>query len=709
MRVSKRSIVAVLCLAVLPAVFLYAEGTKQVMPISSSEGQLCINKFRNDFAFYNAPPDFRLNISIANPTETIRYGFGKVIANDTVDLVYRILDPSGTIVYGPFPVPTAGNGFIPTYTQAFRGPFPAVGGYNYLELQPLTAGDYSIEFYYPPVYTDVTQHLLEFFDITVVNAAGSALDGRIWSKAWQFGSEKPRSSTSRFYGKMMILSDDSIVTQVDCNGFSGGTFSFASNRYGCVNTGNLTSDRMSRVGSKTYPQYKVFLNNPDRILFPTQKLTPRIIEPITVTTNCATGGADFGIKVVKDGSIQILIDINPSPETNPEDVQIIADVKADPGGTGYNIITWNGNDNYGNPVPNGTRLGFHITILSGMTHLPLHDVEDNDNGFIIKQIRPAGGQLSIYWDDSKIGGSSNTVIGCMSNSGCHTWNNDFGNNNIVNSWWYLSWARTEGPPFTTKRTPVLLNISGSNVHCLGTTTLRFSVTPDPNSTSYFWSYSGTGVALAQSGDKATLTFAPDATPGILSVYGHNDTCGDGPVTNLNITFETLPTVVLADYPDICYTSAGFLLEGGDPAGGTYFVDGVPADSLFPYKEMQGIHAISYLYTTPTGCSNSDTSKILLRTGSDCLGIIYFPNAFSPDGDSLNDVFRPVVSYFSSFKMYVFTRWGQLIYTTDDVVKGWDGTYLGKDCPEGTYTFMSTYRLSLRPDIFTKRGMFVLIR
>jgi hypothetical protein len=209
----KKSIV-VLCLLVFPNIVLYSEGTKQVMPNVNTKGQLCINKSRNDFAFYDAEPEFRLNISVAHTSESIRFGFGKVLGNITTDLVFRIKGPAGNIVYAESPVPASGKGFITSYTEAVDGPF--AGGYDYLELKPPIKGDYTLEFYYNPSYTDNTRHLLEFFDITVVNAAESKLDGRVWSKAWQFWSGSDGYSTyERFYGKMMILSDDSIVTQVD--------------------------------------------------------------------------------------------------------------------------------------------------------------------------------------------------------------------------------------------------------------------------------------------------------------------------------------------------------------------------------------------------------------------------------------------------------------------------------------------------------------
>lgn len=707
MSLSAKSVVAVLFFVVFPGVFLYSEGTRQIMPNSNAKGVLCINKWRNDFGFYGASREFRLKISIANTFEKIRFGFGQVLNNGfnpISDLIYRIKDSTGTIVYGPFPVPASGKGRIKSYAEAVTGPF--AGGYDYLEIQPLITGDYFLEFYYPSPYRDDTRHYLDLFDITVVNASGTAIDGRVWSKAWQFGT-----GADQFYGKMMILSDDSIVTQVNCNGFNGGSFSFSSNKTGCSNTADLSFNRKSTGSFHTYPQFRVFLNDPDNNLYPTQKMTSGIILPVTATTNCSTGGADFGIQVEKDGTIKLLIEINSNPGADPDDVQIIADLKANPGGDGYNYITWDGNDNYGKPVANGTALAFTVTNLSGLTHLPIYDIENNANGFIVNQIRPAGGQLKIYWDDSNItGGTSNTSSGCSNAGGCHTWSNGFGDNNTINSWWFVSWTETVPITFITKRVPQTLALSGKNIRCTGAKgSLDFLVANDPNSVNYKWSYSGSCVTIDPLETTAKLHFAADATEGKISVYGQNE-CGDGPASSLDIQFEALPVVTLAQFADLCYTAPGFKLLGGEPQGGTYFVYDKAVDSLYPYKEPAGLHQIVYLYTTSTGCSNSDTTEILLYAAPECLGTVYFPNAFTPDGDSLNDVFRPVVRNISTFKMYIFNRWGQIVFSTDNAAKGWDGTCGGKDCPEGTYSFTSTYGLSLRTeDISTRRGVFALIR
>lgn len=63
-----------------------------------------------------------------------------------------------------------------------------------------------------------------------------------------------------------------------------------------------------------------------------------------------------------------------------------------------------------------------------------------------------------------------------------------------------------------------------------------------------------------------------------------------------------------------------------------------------------------------------------------------PNAFSPNGDGINDVYRAKTGYQSivEFHAYIFNRWGQKIYEWSDPSGGWDGTFNGKDVKQGVY-------------------------
>lgn len=64
----------------------------------------------------------------------------------------------------------------------------------------------------------------------------------------------------------------------------------------------------------------------------------------------------------------------------------------------------------------------------------------------------------------------------------------------------------------------------------------------------------------------------------------------------------------------------------------------------------------------------------------------FPNAFSPNGDGINDIFKAKEGYKSivSFAAAVFSRWGKKLYEWRDLDGGWDGRSGGHDVPDGAY-------------------------
>ena len=69
-----------------------------------------------------------------------------------------------------------------------------------------------------------------------------------------------------------------------------------------------------------------------------------------------------------------------------------------------------------------------------------------------------------------------------------------------------------------------------------------------------------------------------------------------------------------------------------------------------------------------------------------------PNAFSPNGDGRNDVFRPVVrGQMFDYELRIFNRWGELIFMTSDDHRGWDGKYKGVPVDIGTYVWWLNYK------------------
>jgi gliding motility-associated-like protein len=107
-----------------------------------------------------------------------------------------------------------------------------------------------------------------------------------------------------------------------------------------------------------------------------------------------------------------------------------------------------------------------------------------------------------------------------------------------------------------------------------------------------------------------------------------------------------------------------------------------------------------------GCAGADTIHVETKK---CAFGIYFPNAFTPNKDGLNDIFKPViVGKTIVYKLSIYNRWGQLVFETTDPGTGWNGTINNADQPGAAYIWTCTYQF-YGQETMNRRGNFVLLR
>ncbi|MFN3405634.1 MAG: gliding motility-associated C-terminal domain-containing protein [Cytophagaceae bacterium] len=457
---SSRVLLAI-CFLIFSFQNILAEGTKELMPGATDHGYLQIfdlNTLTRPFASFNAPEPHRLHIHICHPGEKVFMGFRQ----NNNDVFFRVKDPTGTIIPLPgmtasgaantYRVPNAGLGYIPTHAAAVAGPLQiaGAGGYNAIEFTPTMTGDYYVEFN-PTSATVInpTKRLFTFFDITVTDASNNVKLGRLWSKSWDFSTN---GGPNRFVAKMYVYAKDSIITSIDFNGIQPHGFTVAANSRGCTNTGNMFADRVSRIGNVTYPEYKIFLNNPDPECYPVGRFG-ELTQPPNIS-GCDNNSRCINVFTDKNGDVEIVLDLNgvPGYQQNTRDVIIIHSVT-----TGHNCIPWNTRDGLGNLVPANTTFPVSINYYNGLTHLPLYDVEDHPNGYIVELVAPAAGtRPKLFWDDSQITAGTAldglvNLTGCDNGTsqGCHRFRNRGFNNCVpscpetINTWWYANIIETE--------------------------------------------------------------------------------------------------------------------------------------------------------------------------------------------------------------------------------------------------------------------------
>ncbi|HET7115120.1 MAG TPA: PKD domain-containing protein [Hanamia sp.] len=110
--------------------------------------------------------------------------------------------------------------------------------------------------------------------------------------------------------------------------------------------------------------------------------------------------------------------------------------------------------------------------------------------------------------------------------------------------------------------------------------------------------------------------------------------------------------------------------------------------------------------TASGCASTDTINVTVYKVKPDL---YVPDAFTPNGDGKNDIFRPIPVGMKSLTFFkVYNRLGQLVYATNVINQGWDGNFKGAPQDPGVFVWMAQGVDYLGKTIF-KKGSVILIR
>ena len=90
-------------------------------------------------------------------------------------------------------------------------------------------------------------------------------------------------------------------------------------------------------------------------------------------------------------------------------------------------------------------------------------------------------------------------------------------------------------------------------------------------------------------------------------------------------------------------------------------------------------------------------------------LLYAPNAFSPDGDGVNDHFSIKGQGGEEYCLEIYNRWGQMVFQSEDMDMAWNGEYRGNQSPIGTYVYQVKAINYGGNKIIVKDGSFALIR
>lgn len=155
--------------------------------------------------------------------------------------------------------------------------------------------------------------------------------------------------------------------------------------------------------------------------------------------------------------------------------------------------------------------------------------------------------------------------------------------------------------------------------------------------------------------------------------------------SINIANYPDPFILLADSYYLCEDDNEMTrLDAGE---GFINYKWTPTNDTTQWIIVKTIGDYFVKVTDHFGCPGNDQTKVKRRCGVN----VFFPNAFSPNGDGINDHYTPLGHDVESFELLVYNRWGQLIFKSNKLEDTWDGNVQGKQAPTDTYIYQATYK------------------
>lgn len=228
---------------------------------------------------------------------------------------------------------------------------------------------------------------------------------------------------------------------------------------------------------------------------------------------------------------------------------------------------------------------------------------------------------------------------------------------------------------------------------------------------YQWNF-GDGSELSNQADPVHLYLNPgiyDVTLTLWTTAGCTDTLIINAEDLIEIfpsptsSFSVSPTEATVFYPNFYFTNESVNIVSQT----FYFTDGFSSseNEIWHSYVESGYHYPYQVVFNEYGCTDTSWQQIYIIPFTS----IYVPNAFSPNGDGLNDVWQPVVYDTEAYEIWVFDRWGQLILNSTDETASWNGLINNEKAPIGVYTYYIKYIDQLDGLPYEIHGHFTLVK
>lgn len=209
----------------------------------------------------------------------------------------------------------------------------------------------------------------------------------------------------------------------------------------------------------------------------------------------------------------------------------------------------------------------------------------------------------------------------------------------------------------------------------------------------------------------TLNVIPSQTTPYIVIPSNGSCIGDS--ITITVQVNPHPTASITSNETTSESIINFFINNSSFQNTnciTYFGDG---DSIYGCSWPELMHTYTqngnYIANTVIIDTNScsDTSFISLTINKESQ--LFIPNAFTPNCNGINDFFNIYGTGIENIKFIIFNRWGELIFESDDLQKGWDGKYKGKLVEAGVYVWKLDFKSTATQKSEKRIGKLTIIR
>ena len=196
---------------------------------------------------------------------------------------------------------------------------------------------------------------------------------------------------------------------------------------------------------------------------------------------------------------------------------------------------------------------------------------------------------------------------------------------------------------------------------------------------------------------------------VLTVKVTNKISGCSQTMNVNVKAGDKVSVDVDAKPDFTIFEGESLdLVVTNPINGAQYIWSTGASTITIKVAPKETTSYKVTVTDKNGCTASDEVTVTVRTAKCDETDIYLPNAFTPNNDGSNDVFRLRSNFIDKMELIIYNRWGQEIFRTIDKEFGWDGTFKNEELAPDTYAYYLNV-LCVNKEVYSKRGNVNLLR